>query len=247
MRFKGLPVSEGTATGSLYLADVGTSVSATPQEVRDAFAAVAAQRFALAERLRAAGREAEAAIVEVGALIAADPVLAGPAVAAVRDGTDAATAVLAATEAQAAVLAALPNPELAERAGDVRQVAHAVLGQLSQVAVVRPPGDFILVRQEVSPADLIELADAGLVGAVSVAGGASSHAAIIARGLGLPMIAGADPAVLAATSGQPGVLDGDRGELVVGADAAAAPAQRPPAQRPPAQRPALAWAGLLPR
>jgi multiphosphoryl transfer protein len=220
MRFKGRPVSEGTATGRLYLADVGTSVSATPQEVRDAFSAVAAQRFALAERLRATGRDGEAAIVEIGALIAADPVLADPAVAAVRDGTDAATAVLAATEAQAAVLAALPHPELAERAGDVRQVAHAVLGQLSKVAVARPPGDFILVRQEVSPADLIELADAGLVGAVSVAGGASSHAAIIARGLGLPMIAGADPAVLTATAGQLGVLDGDQGELVVGADTA---------------------------
>jgi multiphosphoryl transfer protein len=237
MRFKGLPVSEGTATGSLYLADVGTSVSATPQEVRDAFAAVAAQRFALAERLRAAGRDAEAAIVEIGALIAADPVLAGPAVAAVRDGTDAATAVLQATEAQAAVLAALPNPELAERAGDVRQVAHAVLGQLSKVAVVRPPGDFILVRQEVSPADLIELADAGLVGAVSVAGGASSHAAIIARGLGLPMIAGADPAVLAAAAGQLGVLDGDRGDLVVGADAGSPGAGSPGAGAPGAGAP----------
>ena len=53
-----------------------------------------------------------------------------------------------------------------------------------------------------SPADLIELAEAGLVGAVSVAGGASSHAAIVARGLGVPMIAGADPAVLAAPAGR---------------------------------------------
>ena len=221
MRFAGRPVSEGIALGTLHIADTETAVSATPEEVRDAFAAVAAERFALAERLRDAGRDQEAAIIEVGGLIAADPLLADPAAAAVRDGGDVATAVRQATEAQAAVLEALANPEMAERAGDVRQVAHAVLDRLSQAgAAPRPAGDFILVRREVSPADLIELAEAGLVGAVSVAGGASSHAAIIARGLGIPMIAGTDPAVLTAQAGQLAVVDGNKGELIVGAEAA---------------------------
>jgi len=70
----------------------------------------------------------------------------------------------------------------------------------------------------VSPADLIEFAEAGLVGAVSVAGGASSHAAIVARGLGVPMIAGASPEVLALTPGEAAMLDGDSGELVVGGE-----------------------------
>ena len=127
MRFRGLPVSEGITLGTLHIADDQTAVSATPEEVRDAFAAVAAERFALAERLRAVGREQEAAIIEVGGLMAADPLLADPAVAAVRAGGDAATAVRQAAETQAAVLEALPNREMAERAGDVRQVAHAVL------------------------------------------------------------------------------------------------------------------------
>ena len=225
MRFRGLPVSEGIALGTLHIVDTETAVSATPEEVGDAFAAVAAERFALAERLRDAGRDQEAAIIEVGGLIAADPLLADPAVAAVRDGGDVATAVRQATEAQAAVLEALANPEMAERAGDVRQVAHAVLDRLSQAgAAPRPAGDFILVRREVSPADLIELAEAGLVGAVSVAGGASSHAAIIARGLGVPMIAGTDPAVLAAPAGQRGLLDADAGELIVGPETGDLPA-----------------------
>ena len=225
MRFAGLPVSEGIALGTLHIADTETAVSATPEEVRDAFAAVAAERFALAERLRDAGRDEEAAIIEVGGLIAADPLLGDPAVAAVRDGGDVATAVRQATEAQAAVLEALAIPEMAERAGDVRQVALAVLDHLSQAgAAPRPAGDFILVRREVSPADLIELTEAGLVGAVSVAGGASSHAAIIARGLGVPMIAGTDPAVLAAPAGQRGLLDADAGELIVGPEEGDLPA-----------------------
>jgi phosphoenolpyruvate-protein kinase (PTS system EI component) len=78
-----------------------------------------------------------------------------------------------------------------------------------------PAGDFILARREVSPADLIELAEVGLVGAVSVAGGASSHAAIIARGLGVPMIAGIDSVVLAGPAGQSVLLDADAGELII--------------------------------
>jgi phosphoenolpyruvate-protein kinase (PTS system EI component) len=218
-RFTGLPVSEGTAAGTLYVADAGTAVSATPDDVAGAFAAVTAERFALADRLRAAGRDQEAAIIEVGALIAADPALSEPALAAVRGGQDAASAVRAAAEQQAVAMEGLANRELAERAGDIRQVAQAVLERLGSAAAARPDGDFILIRREVSPADLIELAEAGLVGAVSVAGGASSHAAIIARGLGLPMIAGTDAAVLAMPPGQAGVLNADSGELIVGAAA----------------------------
>ena len=217
-RFRGLPVSEGTAAGTLYVVDADAAVSASADEVAGAFAAVTAERFALADRLRAAGRGQEAAIIEVGALIAADPALSEPALAAVRGGEDAALAVRAAAETQAVAMEGLANRELAERAGDIRQVAQAVLERLGNpVSAARPDGDFILVRLEVGPADLIELAEAGLAGAVSVAGGASSHAAIIARGLGIPMIAGADAAVLAVPPGQAGFLDADSGELILGA------------------------------
>ncbi|HXP19140.1 MAG TPA: putative PEP-binding protein [Streptosporangiaceae bacterium] len=226
-RFSGVPVSGGMAAGSLHVADAQTVGHATPEEVRAAFAAVAAERGALAERLRIAGRGQEAAIIDVGALIAADAALVEPAVAAVRGGLEAGAAVREAVEAQAAVLEALPVPELAQRADDVRQVGRAVSDHLGGTAAAPPPaGDFILISREVSPADLIELADVGLTGAVSVTGGASSHAAIIARGLGVPMIAGVDPAVLAAPAGLLGLLDADAGELIVGpspADLAAAP------------------------
>ena len=60
----------------------------------------------------------------------------------------------------------------------------------------------------------------GLAGAVSLAGGASSHAAIIARGLGVPMMTAVDAAVLAAPRGEQAIVDADAGELIVGPDAA---------------------------
>jgi phosphoenolpyruvate-protein kinase (PTS system EI component) len=223
-RYRGQPVSEGIDTGEIYLGDapglrVGTGPDPDEDDVRAAFAAVARERAALAARLRERGQDLQAGIVDIGALIAADPALTGSAIGAVRAGADGIAAVTAAAEAQAAVLAALPDPDLAQRAGDVRQVAAAVVDHLRGTSAHPPPaGTFILVRREVDPADLIQLADSGLVGAVSVAGGASSHAAIIARGLGLPMLVGADPAVLTAAAGHHAILDAAAGELIVDPD-----------------------------
>src|SRR3984885_14277092 len=275
VRFRGVPVSAGTAAGILRIvADsaVGdASVAAGPEEVAAAFTGVAAERSALAERLKKAGRTSEAEIIAIGALIAGDPALSGAAVAAVRDGADAVTAVREAAERQAELMEKLDNPALAARAGDIRQVGVAVIARLlsgggasAEAATGSGPrtdagpgadtgsgiganaggvsspggdagsgldadaggvtgsggsgvGEFILVRHEVTPSDLIELAEAGLVGAVSVAGGASSHSAIVARGLGVPMITGVGPDVLSLAAGQAAVLDGTIGELLVGA------------------------------
>jgi phosphoenolpyruvate-protein kinase (PTS system EI component) len=217
--FPGRMVSPGVATGLVYRggpsavapasSEVGASAGAGgPDEVRAAFAAVAAERFALAERLRGEGRDDQAAIVEIAGLMAGDPGLVEAAVAAAATGTGAVAAVTEAAGAQADILAALANEDLAARADDVRQVGQAVVAQLTSAAAEPlPAGDFVLIQREVDPANLIRLADEGLVGAVSVTGGASSHAAIIARGLGLPMLAGADPAVLDIPPGRPVHLD----------------------------------------
>jgi phosphoenolpyruvate-protein kinase (PTS system EI component) len=239
-RYQGLPVSEGVAAGRLYLGDTRVgAVVAAPDEVRAAFAAVVAGRLALAETLREGGRAEEADIVSIGALLAGDPSLVEPAVAAVRDGADAVTAVESTANAQAEVIAALPSPELASRADDIRQVASAVLAHLAGAEAPPPPAEsFILIRREVDPADLIRLTEVGLAGAVSVSGGANSHASIIARGLGIPMLAGADPEVLAAPASRPAILDATAGHLTVDpspAELAAAAARAAPALSVPAQ------------
>lgn len=225
-RFRGVPVSPGRASGMLRIrrpADNGTA-SGTPGDVTAAFASVAGSRTALASRLRAEGREEEAGIIEIAALIAADPALSGAAADAVAAGADPATAIRETAEQHARLMETLDNPDLAARAADIRQVAAAAVDFLrTDSGYSGAPADspFILVAHDISPAELIELldADAPLAGAVSVTGGASSHAAIIARGLALPMIAAADPAVLEAGPGQPAVLDTVAGELMVGADA----------------------------
>src|SRR5437879_1594494 len=66
---------------------------ATADEVRMAFAAVAHNRAELARELRSRGRDRDAGIVEIGALIAADSALTGPVLDAVRGGADAVAAI----------------------------------------------------------------------------------------------------------------------------------------------------------
>src|SRR2546423_8736421 len=127
-RYRGLPVSEGIAAGQLYPGGTPAGpLPATPEQVAEAFAAVARERSALAQQLREGGRGEEADIVAIGALIAADPALVDPAVAAARDGADAAAAVERSAAAQAPALAALAHPGPAPRALDIPHVACAVL------------------------------------------------------------------------------------------------------------------------
>ena len=98
-RYRGQPVSEGIGLGEIYQGDPsltkenGHRRAATEDEVRAAFAAVARDRAALAAELREKGQDQQAAIVDIAALIAADPALVTPAVEAARAGADGANAV----------------------------------------------------------------------------------------------------------------------------------------------------------
>ncbi|MDT7539038.1 MAG: multiphosphoryl transfer protein, partial [Actinomycetota bacterium] len=80
---------------------------------------------------------------------------------------------------------------------------------------VPPDGQVVLVDEEVCAPDLLEFADR-LAGAVSLRGGASSHAAIVARSLGLPLVSQVDPGVLRTPDGVLIEVDGTAGRVCVG-------------------------------
>ena len=167
-RYRGQPVSEGIGTGEIYLGDAPTGPHRSdPDEddVRAAFAAVARERAALAARLRERGQDLQAGHRGHRRADRGGPRPDRPGDRRGAGRSRGIAAVAAAAEAQAAVLAALPDPDLAQRAGDVRQVAAAVIDHLRGTSAPPPPaGRFILVRREVDPADLIQLADSGLAG-----------------------------------------------------------------------------------
>jgi len=73
----------------------------------------------------------------------------------------------------------------------------------------------ILVSDSVAPAELVPLAENGILGAVLTNGSPLSHSAILARSLRLPMVVGADDALGSIGDGDLILIDGDHGEVVV--------------------------------
>ena len=72
----------------------------------------------------------------------------------------------------------------------------------------------ILIAEEVTPVMLGEVVTKSLKAIVSIKGSANSHVAILARGLGIPAVMGAD-LPLSDISGAHLIIDGWRGEVIV--------------------------------
>jgi phosphoenolpyruvate-protein kinase (PTS system EI component) len=212
---RGLGASPGIAVGrALVVREAAVSVA--PPDVGAALAALtaaAAELSAAAGDLRRAGLGDEAEILETNCLMAEDPVLAA-GVSTLGARLSPADALRGATEEHARLLAALPDPLLAARAADVRELGR----RAARIAEGLPPpavqdGDTILVARELGPAEVAELdLGEGRIVAVALAeGSATSHAAIVARSLGVPMAVALGGGLMEIGDGTPLLLDGDRG------------------------------------
>src|SRR5437870_7022443 len=168
------------------------------------------------EAQRAANIGAASKILDAHLELLADPELIDLAVAGLADGRSGAYAWREAYSSYATRLESLASSLLRERAGDVRDVGGRVLGLLAGVTtgpIECAPGS-ILIAEEFSPSETSSL-DAGKVqGLCTTGGGPTSHAAIIARALGIPAVCGVDRAALGLADGTPVVLDGTEGFLL---------------------------------
>jgi phosphoenolpyruvate-protein kinase (PTS system EI component) len=226
----GLPASPGVGVGTVRrLAAPVTEGERIADEVRPAeieralraLDAAAKELDALAARLRDDDRGADAEIVETGALMARDPALAAGVRASIADQSlPADHAIVTVCAAHAEVLAALPDATLAARADDVRSLGRraARLAALPDTSGAGGGGETVLVADDLGPADVAEL-DAGVQGVVLAGGSATAHAAIVARSLGIPMVAGVGETALALAEGELVVVDGDRGSVLPSPDA----------------------------
>jgi phosphoenolpyruvate-protein phosphotransferase len=225
----GVPASPGTAFGKVRRIDQGSAEDrdvlgepARPEAAARALAALdqsARELEGLAERLRADGRAEEADILDAGMMMAEDPLLRAAVETAILDrGISAPSAIHLEVERVAAQLDALGDADLAARAVDVRSLGRRAARLASGAAA--PPiqtheegGDAILVAADLGPADVAEL-DSDVRAIALAGGGTTGHAAIVARGLGLPMVVGLGPEVLGLDEGAQCVVDGTRGLVV---------------------------------
>jgi phosphoenolpyruvate-protein phosphotransferase (PTS system enzyme I) len=235
--FSGVGVSPGRIIGAVR--QMPQPVSEPPAgESRPgavtAEVAVAALRAAaksvhgdLKRRADAAHGDAKA-VLEATALMAVDPMLLKSAAKLINGG---ATAERAVWDASASVAEMLHNlgGYMADRATDVLDVRARIVAELRGVpAPGIPESDvpFILVGEDLAPADTATLDPTKILALVTSGGGPQSHTAIIARALGLPAVVAAvgvgdlvDGCVVY-VDGTAGVVQVDPGEAQVAAAAA---------------------------
>jgi phosphoenolpyruvate-protein phosphotransferase len=237
---RGVAASPGAAVGpAAVLRPAAAREAGSPEDeqarVREGLDRAAGELDDVAGRLRGEGRTDEAEVVETSALMARDPSLVEAAVAlAAAPGTTAEAAIQAAAEQSAAVLAALDEPTLALRAADVRAVGRRAAAALTG-ARLAPPAGAVLVADDLGPAEVADAA--GTVAAIVLAaGGATAHAAIVARSLGVPLVAAAGPAVLELDDGAPVAVDAGAGLVWPSPDSDTAAAVAASAARYTAER-----------
>jgi phosphocarrier protein FPr len=226
----GVPASPGVALGRVFQLrqdeEVPEERAADPGHERRALdAAIAAAHLQLEALQARLGTEADAdrrAIFAAHQELLEDPELLDAAAELIRGGASAAYAWRQAYRQQADRVLALRSELLAGRAADLRDVGRRVLHLLvgRERAPNALPADSIVVAEDLAPSDAASLDRTRVRGFCTTMGSATSHVAILARGLGIPAAAGMDPRVLDLAPGTRVVLDGDAGTLRPGPSAA---------------------------
>lgn len=218
---QGIGVCPGIAAGPVALMGRPPRLPADRPDVVDADAEAEAATAALAltaedleRRAAATAIPGAAAVLEATAMIARDPSLEDAIRSAIAEGEPAAWAVDRAVDEFRATLLELGG-YMAERVGDLEDVRDRTVARLlGQPMPGLPVRDqpFILVADDLAPADTVTLNPERVLALVTVGGGPTSHTAILARSLGLPaVVACAEAATL--REGDLVAVDGGTGRI----------------------------------
>ncbi|WP_153101465.1 phosphoenolpyruvate--protein phosphotransferase [Paraburkholderia hayleyella] len=192
----------------------GTS-AAESRMLDKALAEVDAELNATVRDASQRGAVGEAGIFAVHRVLLEDPALLDAARDLVSLGKSAGFAWREAIRAQIAVLAKIEDTLLAERAADLRDIEKRVLRALgySNTAARVLPAEAVLAADEFTPSDLSSLDRSRVMALLMARGGATSHAAIIARQAGIPALVALGDALHALPDGIQVVVDATHGRL----------------------------------
>ncbi|HKS03213.1 MAG TPA: phosphoenolpyruvate--protein phosphotransferase [Arthrobacter sp.] len=180
------PISEPPAGEQL-------AAGTTPEE---ATAALKAASTAVHDELKARADHATGdgkAVLEATALMAKDTMLIKGAAKLIARGTSPQRAIWESGSSVSEMLHNLGG-YMAERATDVLDVRARIVAELRGVPAPGIPSSnepFILVAEDLAPADTATLDPNKVLALVTAGGGPQSHTAIIARSLGLPAVVAA--------------------------------------------------------
>ena len=233
----GLPVSGGIAIGQAHLISQATlevsHLLISPRLVEKEVARFEAALLRVREEFAAMKNNLEHAPADIGAfidlhqMILADPELSETPKQLIRERRcNAEWAIVQQMEVLVEQFEKIDDIYLRERSYDVRQAVERVVrelsGQGSPHLTARARGvkgqTQILVAHDLSPADIMAFKDQAFASFVTDVGGATSHTAILARGMGMPAVLGLHNARQLIRDKETVIVDGTRGVLIVDPD-----------------------------
>ena len=218
---QGIGVCPGVVAGPVALMGAAPRLPAERPTVTDAGAeaeaAVAALILTAEDLERRAATTAipgAAEVLEATAMIARDPSLEEAIRSATADGDPAAWAVDRAMVEFRTMLLDLGG-YMAERVGDLDDVRDRTVARLIGEPIPGVPErdtPYVLVADDLAPADTVTLTPEQVLALVTVRGGPTSHTAILARSLGIPAVV-ACPAAATLREGELVSVDGASGHV----------------------------------
>jgi phosphotransferase system enzyme I (PtsP) len=109
------------------------------------------------------------------------------------------------------------HAHIREKANDVQDLAGRILKNLEHKDEIDPTlrGDRIVIAQELYPSDVLRLASEDVKGIILVGGGVTSHVAILARSLQIPLMITDEPQLLRLAEDTPVIMDAENGSIYV--------------------------------
>ncbi|MCX7698846.1 MAG: phosphoenolpyruvate--protein phosphotransferase [Candidatus Goldbacteria bacterium] len=114
----------------------------------------------------------------------------------------------------------ISNSYLKEKIVDIKSLFEKIAKNLSEESSELFPkkGKWVIVAQELSPADTAEMDKKNILGFITETGGVTSHTAIVARSLEIPAVVGLKNITQQVKKGDLVIMDGEKGIVIINPD-----------------------------
>lgn len=179
--------------------------------------AVNSVRQRIGEKLKYSVTQTGTAVLQADLAIAGDVLLGQSLTERIRLGKSASAAVVETGDFFIQLLGSSPNEYIRQRSADIEEICVQLLeelGETPRTPAMELHGPSVLVAETLAPQQLLELDRTMLKAIVLEQTASNSHAAILARSLGIPTLSGVRNARLTLKPGSEIVVDANRGFVV---------------------------------
>ena len=213
---KGVGLGRAVVFGSFDEEVKPISCPYSREDFERALAATEKQLEALQVRMEERLADVASLIFRAHILMIKDLKFSGAMTAMIESGQSPTAAITHVVEQYSRLFAASKNPRLREKVLDVKDLGRRLLKNLGGGS--EEEADFhgrVVIAGEVLPSDILRIAAQKAEGLVLIGGGSTSHIAILARSLQLPMVVADNRDLLALHENSLLLIDGDQGTIYI--------------------------------